>query len=90
MGPKQFRRTGLATKKIFRLAKPCCGRLVDAARQFCSTGEAVKLPREKNSVLRVELRTVELAASHELSYHRTKRRRSIHVLCSGYAKVNPT
>ena len=31
-----------------------------------------------------------LAASRELSYRRTKRRRSIHMLCSRYAKVNPT
>lgn len=28
----------IGANKIFRLAKPCCGRLVDAARQFCSTG----------------------------------------------------
>ena len=35
-------------------------------------------------------RTVELAASHKLSYHLTKRRRSIHMLDSGYTKVNPT
>src|ERR1700723_1334043 len=33
---------------------------------------------------------LELAASHELSYHRTKRRCPIHMLCSRYAKVNPT
>ena len=33
---------------------------------------------------------IALAAGHELSYHLTKGRRSIHMLCSGYAKVNPT
>src|ERR1700756_4858405 len=49
-----------------------------------------QIGRERNSVLRVKLRTVELAASHELSYHLTKRRRSIYMLCPGYAKVNPT
>ena len=33
----------VGANKIFRLAKPSCGRLVDAARQFCATGEPVKL-----------------------------------------------
>jgi hypothetical protein len=37
---------GIRAYKLFRLAKPCCGRLVDAARQFCSTREAVKLTSE--------------------------------------------
>jgi hypothetical protein len=82
MGPKQFAELDWQ--------KPCYGRLVDAARQFCSTGEASQIAGERNSVLRVELRTMELAASHELSYHLTKRCPSIHMLCSGYAKVNPT
>jgi F0F1-type ATP synthase alpha subunit len=59
------------------IGKAMLGRLVDADRQFCATGEAVKLQMES-------------AASHELSYHPTKRRSSIYMLCSGNAKVNPT
>ena len=33
---------------------------------------------------------IELAAGHELSYHLTERHCSIHMLCAGYTKVNPT
>jgi hypothetical protein len=68
---------------------PCREDSSDAARQFCSTGEPVKL-QEKRMRLKRRMSTAELAASHELGYHLTKRRRSIYMLCSGYAKVNPT
>jgi hypothetical protein len=68
---------------LLRKTRRCCPAIL-------LNGGASQIARERNAVLRVELRTVELAASHELSYHRTKRRRSIHMLGSGYTEVNPT
>jgi hypothetical protein len=79
----------IGANKIFRLAKPVAEDSSMPPGNLLNCG-ASQIARERNSVLRVELRTVDLAASHELSYYLTKRRHSIHMLCSGYAKVNPT
>jgi hypothetical protein len=89
MGTKQF------AELDWREQNPPIGNALLGRTRRCRSAiplnwGASQIARERNSVLRVELRTVALAASHELSYHLTKRRRSIHMLYSGYAKVNPT
>jgi hypothetical protein len=70
MGHKQFAELDWREKNS-RLAKPCCVRLVDAARQFCSTVRSQSNCKRKELGPRVEIEDtgVSRGSRAELSPH---------------------
>jgi hypothetical protein len=65
MGSKQFAELDWRESNL-RLTKPCCRRRIDAVRQFCSTGEAVKLHALANGVDGIYRRINDSATSERI------------------------